>query len=217
MYTPFSYWSTTCVDCVEQDIVIDTQTWMKCNLSVSTYRDGTPIPQVTDTAEWANTTSGSWCYVNNDPATEATYGKLYNGYAALGIHDAASLTDPGQRKILAPIGFHVPAVEEFRTLTGSLGGTSVAGGPLKQRGLCTWESPNEGATNSTGFTALGAGFRTEDGTIFQSVGALTYFWSTDINTSNTRSRTLQLSKNHTSASVINNGMNNGFSVRCLKD
>lgn len=53
----------------------------------TTYRDGTPIPQVTDPVEWSNLTTGAWCYVNNDPSTEEYFGKLYNWYAIVGKHD----------------------------------------------------------------------------------------------------------------------------------
>lgn len=208
MYTPFSYWSTTCVDCVEQDVIIGTQTWMKCNLNVSTYRDGTPIPQVTDQTEWATTTTGSWCYVNNDPATEATYGKLYNWIAVNNTINGG----------LAPVGYHIPTVAEFGILTGSLGGESVAGAALKQRGLCTWVSPNAGATNSSGFTAVGAGFRQSatDGT-FVNIGQRTHYWSSERPFAS-RGYSLHLLVNQDNAfNTVSNDEHNGHSVRCVKD
>ena len=54
------------------------QVWMSKNLDVSTYRDGTSIPQVTDPVEWANLTTGAWCYYENNSANGPVYGKLYN-------------------------------------------------------------------------------------------------------------------------------------------
>ena len=99
MYIPFSYWNSTCIDCIQAPVTIDTQVWDRCNLNVETYNDGTTlIPQITDTTEWANATSGAWCYHNNDPANEFAYGKLYNGYAVAGIYDAASLANPALEK-----------------------------------------------------------------------------------------------------------------------
>ena len=87
-----------------QQVTIGTQIWQSTNLDVTTYRDGTPIPQVTDPTQWANLTTGAWCYYNNDPANGTIYGKLYNWYAVAGIHD----TDPSTpNKILAPQGWHV--------------------------------------------------------------------------------------------------------------
>jgi uncharacterized protein (TIGR02145 family) len=208
--------SQVCEDCVQKDINIGTQFWMKCNLTVDKYQDGTPIPQVTSSAQWAAAVTGAWCYVNNDPATEATYGKIYNGYAAAGIHDVASLTNPALRKQLAPIGYHVPTLEDFQILTGSLGGTSVAGGPLKQRGLCTWATPNAGGTNSTGFSGVGAGFRNVDGD-FTNIGISAYHWSSTDGTGLDRGRPLILSNNNTAAPISGNDRTNGYSVRCLRD
>lgn len=61
--------STTAVSIPTIDI--GTQQWMRENLDVLTYRDGTVIPQVTDATVWAGLTIGSWCYYNNDPANRA--------------------------------------------------------------------------------------------------------------------------------------------------
>jgi hypothetical protein len=64
-------------------IVYGTQEWTVENACHTTYRDGTPIPQVTDNEEWANLTTGAWCYYDNDP----NKGVLYNWYALKGVHD----------------------------------------------------------------------------------------------------------------------------------
>jgi hypothetical protein len=62
-------------------IKIGTQKWMSKNLTVSRYRNGDKIPQVKDAAKWDTLTTGAWCWINNDSATGAVYGKLYNWYA----------------------------------------------------------------------------------------------------------------------------------------
>ena len=85
-----------------QDLAIE-------NAEVVTYRDGTPIPQVKDASEWANLTTGAWCYYDNDP----TKGKLYNWYAVAGIHDNNDITP---NKEFAPTGWHVPTDAEWTTL-----------------------------------------------------------------------------------------------------
>jgi len=121
--------------------------WTKQNLDVTTYRNGDPIPEVTDYTVWATLTTGAWCYYNNNPANGAIYGKMYNWYA---------INDP---RGLAPIGWHVPSITEWTTLRTCMGGQSVAGGALKQVGTTTWLSPNTGATDSCNFTALAAGNR----------------------------------------------------------
>ena len=89
------------------------QVWTVDNAQMVTYRDGTPIPQVTDQTEWSNLSTGAWCYYDNDPAK----GKLYNWYAVMGIHD----TDPNTlNKEFAPEGWHVPSDSEWTTLENYL-------------------------------------------------------------------------------------------------
>src|SRR6266487_1634854 len=125
-------------------IKICDQVWMLKNLDVSTYRNGDPIPKISDNAAWLALTTGAYCYYDNDSANyAATYGKLYNWFA---------VNDP---RGLAPAGWHVPTDAEFTTLVETcLGGWQVAGGKMKEIGTTHWASPNEGATNSSGFTGL---------------------------------------------------------------
>jgi uncharacterized protein (TIGR02145 family) len=88
---------------------IGTQVWNSKNLDVVRYRNGDPIPQVTDSAQWRNLTTGAWCWYKNDSATYAAkYGRLYNWYA---------VNDP---RGIAPQGWHVPTKSEFNTLIKQL-------------------------------------------------------------------------------------------------
>ena len=89
------------------------QVWTLQSARVITYRDGTPIPQVTDPGEWASVTTGAWCYFDND----STKGILYNWYAVAGIHDNDSNTP---NKELAPEGWHVPSLVEWTSLENFL-------------------------------------------------------------------------------------------------
>ena len=155
---------------------IGTQIWTSKNLDIATYRDGTPIPQVTDPNQWANLTTGAWCYYNNDPANGEVYGKMYNWYAVAGIYDAASLNDADLRKQFAPMGWHVPSDSEWTILTNFLGGEYIAGGKMKEIGIIHWESPNTEATNSTGFSGIPGGYRNFRGE-FLNLGISTHFWS----------------------------------------
>ena len=95
---------TTIFDSVPH-VTIGAQIWTTLNLDVSSYRNGDVIPEVTDPTQWAALTTGAWCYYNNSSGNAATYGKLYNWYA---------VTDP---RGLAPIGYHIPTIEEFSFVT----------------------------------------------------------------------------------------------------
>jgi uncharacterized protein (TIGR02145 family) len=129
-------------------VTICSQVWATKNLDVTTYSDGTVIPQVTDPTAWESLTTGAWCYYNNDPANGAVYGKLYNWYAVAGIYDAASLANESLRKILAPTGWHIPSDAEWTTLITFLGGPAAAGGKMKEAGICHWEYPNISKSNT---------------------------------------------------------------------
>ena len=200
-------------------VIIGTQEWMKENLNVSKYSDGTIIPQVTDSAQWANLTTGAWCYYNNDAGNGAIYGKLYNWYAVAGIHD----NDPNTpNKLIAPQGWHIPNNAEWNTLQNFLdpnasGGmnNNLAGGKMKSTGTSLWNSPNTAATNESGFTGLPGGSRSSN-SIFSNVGNNGVWWSLFSNES-----IFNLSLNYISnAAIITYNFNSyklGYSVRCIND
>ena len=194
------------------NVTIGTQTWTTKNLDVTTYSDGTLIPEVQDPTAWANLTTGAWCYYNNTTANGTTYGKFYNWYAVAGIHD----TDPNTpNKKLAPTGFHIPSDAEWTTLTTYLGGESIAGGKMKATGTSLWTSPNTDATNFSGFTGLPGGYRESSGT-FDNIGNFGFWWSsTEYYTTYAWYRTLYY--NYGYATRFNYDKKSGFSVRCLRD
>jgi uncharacterized protein (TIGR02145 family) len=196
--------TTTCSNCIQDTTVdIDTQTWDKCNLNVTTYRDNTPIPQVQDPTAWANLTTGAWCHYDNDPANDAIYGKLYNWYA---VNDSRGL---------APVGKKIPTDAEWTVLTDFLGGESIAGGKMKETGLCHWNSPNTDATNSSVFTGLPAGFRLSDGSFFN-IGVLGIWWSSSGYLS-TLAWFRSLFYTNGLADRNYGARKNGFSVRCIEE
>ncbi len=195
-------------------VTIGNQVWTTKNLDITTYRDGTPIPQVIDPTAWANLTTGAWCYYNNDSANGATYGKLYNWYAVAGIWNEASKTDVNQRKKLAPTGYHVPSDSEWTILTTYLGGEGIAGGKMKEAGTTHWLSPNLDATNSSGFTGLPGGYCI-NGT-FGYIGRGGYWWSSLDDTAASAWRR-DLHYGNSLAYRTGGGMTTGFSVRLLKD
>jgi uncharacterized protein (TIGR02145 family) len=131
---------------VYQTVTIGAQVWMAENLRTTKYNDGTPIPNVSLAADWNALTTGAYSDYNNDPANATDYGRIYNWYAI----------NTGK---LAPAGWHVPTAAEWATLVTTLGGEGTAGGPAKETGTAHWNAPNTGATNTSGFSARGGGYR----------------------------------------------------------
>ncbi|MFZ4563376.1 MAG: FISUMP domain-containing protein [Bacteroidales bacterium] len=146
---------------VYHTITIGTQVWMVENLKTTKYNDGTSIPLVTDNVEWSTLSTPGYCWYDNDAASP--YGALYNWFTV----------NTGK---LAPTGWHVATNAEWTILTTYLGGATVCGGKLKEAGTTHWLSPNEGANNETGFTALPGGYRFSNGSYYY-IGERGYWWS----------------------------------------
>jgi uncharacterized protein (TIGR02145 family) len=147
-------------------VIIGTQIWMAENLKTTKYNNGeligTTTPATTDISD-EPTPKYQWAYDGNE-GNVATYGRLYTWYA---VNDSRNV---------CPTGWHVPSDPEWTTLTTYLGGESVAGSKLKETGTTHWQSPNTGATNETGFTALPGSLRYQDG-MFDFIGGYGYWWS----------------------------------------
>jgi uncharacterized protein (TIGR02145 family) len=162
------------VDCTDADsnhyavVQIGTQVWMAENLKATKYRDASSIPNVSDGTQWISLTTGAYCNYNNIPAEGDTYGRLYNWYAVTDSHN------------MCPVGWHVPSDSEWTILTDYFGGTSVAGGKMKENCTTLWSSPNTGATNENGFSALPGGGRHSSDSMFFSVGVVGCWWPSDM-------------------------------------
>jgi uncharacterized protein (TIGR02145 family) len=199
---------------VYQTVTIGDQVWMAENLKVTHYRNGDPIPHVTDDNEWDGVSTGAYCEYGNDPANVETYGRLYNWYA---VEDSRNI---------APEGWHVPTDEEWKQLEMHLGMSQAEadgyvwrgtdeGGKLKEAGTTHWQSPNTGATNESGFSALPGGGRSHYGH-FLNMGYYADFWSsTESSSYDAWYRSLDCNDSQ----VFRYGFNKqfGFSVRCVRD
>jgi uncharacterized protein (TIGR02145 family) len=177
---------------VEKTVKIGEQVWMAENLNVEKYRNGDPIPHVTDPEEWKNLKTGAWCYYDNDPENGKKYGKLYNWYA---------VNDP---RGLAPEGWHVPTLSEFETVKAAVNNDGHSMKAVEQ---------GKG-TNSSGFSALLGGFRDKNGK-FNSIKVHTFFWSLT-EYQDDRARFLNLSDKSQTIRLNPHDKNFGFSIRCIK-
>ncbi len=159
--------SNTVVDIdghVYRTVTIGNQVWMAENLKVTHYRNGDVILNATDDAVWSDlSATGAFCqYMVSGNSLAPTYGLLYNGYA---VADSRSI---------APVGWHVATDADWQTLVAYSGGDSIAGGKLKEEDTLHWVSPNVGATNESGFTALPGGNRSA---FFWGCRQVSQFWS----------------------------------------
>ncbi|MCJ7446061.1 MAG: fibrobacter succinogenes major paralogous domain-containing protein [Bacteroidales bacterium] len=186
-------------------ILMGTQFWMAENLKTTRYGNGDLIGTTTPaTRNISGDTSPmyQWAYGGNE-SNAATYGRLYTWYA---------ITDS---RNICPTGWHVPTGDEWRTLIMYLKGLDVAAGKLKETGTTHWTSPNTGATNETGFTALPGGYRNPSGT-FSLIGDSGFLWTTtEYGATNAYSYYMSYSSND--LGVIHESKKSGYSVRCLKD
>ncbi len=127
-------------------VKVGNQWWLKEDLKVTHYTDGTPIPNVTGNNDWMNLTTGAYCNYNNDTSLVKVYSRLYNFYAV----------ETGKLGIK---GWHVPTQQNWIDLYIFIGRNDYTGGKLKETGTEHWKAPNTGATDEYGFTAIPGGDR----------------------------------------------------------
>lgn len=181
-------------------VKIGNQYWMAENLRTTKFNDGTRIPGISDYNAWSSLVSPGYCLYNNDSEKyKSKYGVLYNGYTV----------STGK---LCPVGWHVPSAEEWAVLINYCG-KKIAGGILKER--YNWMSPNTGATNSTGFTALPGGSRGNLGS-FMDAGIRGHWWSSTEN-DNTDVWNGTMSYSGSTVTGSSDHKKSGLSVRCMKD
>jgi uncharacterized protein (TIGR02145 family) len=142
-----------------------------------------------------------WAY-KEDEKNVAKYGRLYNSKIA---------------KNVCPNGWHLPSNAEWTILIDSLGGNEIAGRKLKT--TTNWEHDiNGNATNSSGFSALPAGFRFNNGNAFASLGIDAFFWSdAPVGSNGDWGYNLNGVDGKVRCGDYGNRTSNGFSIRCIKD
>jgi len=145
-------------------IQIGYQCWMRSNLRVSRYRNGDLIQNNLDDLNWSNTISGSFAIYSGDATNEVIHGKLYNWFS---IADSRNI---------CPIGWDIPSDVDLTILVDVFGGSTDAGGKLKDIGTTVWNAPNLAATNESGFSMLPSGIRLTAGN-YENIKNNGYLWS----------------------------------------
>ncbi|MGD0342865.1 MAG: fibrobacter succinogenes major paralogous domain-containing protein [Bacteroidales bacterium] len=205
---------------VYKTIKIGTLIWMAENLKTTRFNDGTKIPMVKGNDEFKEMRTPAYSWYNNETDNKRIYGGLYNWYSV----------NTGK---LCPAGWHVPSDTEWKTLEISLGMNENNANDLGDRGTdqgarlknpTGWD-PDDKIINPSGFAALPAGLRCDDGSFMEAndgnyLRYHTYFWSSTPREGTAGAmdayyRSLESRKN--TIFRLLSGKYRGHSVRCIKD
>lgn len=213
---------------VYKTIQIGAQVWMAENLKVTHYADGTAIPLVEDSAAWyaLGYSDKAYCWYGNSTENRDIYGGLYTWAAAMN-ETASSNANPSGVQGVCPDGWHLPSDEEWKQLEMHMGMSQVEvdqtdsrgtdeGCKLKETGTGHWRSPNYGATNSTGFSALPGGDRYHLGA-FGFMSDIAFFWTATQNDIYYAWNRVLWESSCQVSRISNGNKKNGFSVRCVED
>jgi len=212
---------------VYKTITIDGKEWFAENLKY--------LPSVVGPGTDSRTTACYYVYdYNGTSVSEAkatanykTYGVLYNWTAAMN-GAATSNTIPSGVQGACPPGWHLPSDAEWQQLEMYLGMSQAdadktglrgadVGGKLKHPGTEYWVSPNTGATNSSGFTALPGGFRYFDGSFGGKIYVGHWWSSTQYSHPDEPVWQRYLSNNYSEVNRSQFLKEYGLSVRCVRN
>ena len=182
-------------------VKIGDQYWFKENLKTVHFSNCDTIPNGIYMEQYE--TGPFWFVYDDDLSNLDIYGRLYTYYAAI------------DKRNICPKGWHVSTLKDWDELVTFLGGYDIAGGKIKETGTLHWESPNAGATNESGFTALPGGTRRGDSSFgrYEVKGLAGYFWLNDTSWFNNK----YVYSDGTKVTNANYNGAFGFSVRCVKD
>jgi len=185
-------------------VQIGRQCWMAENLRTRRFSQAEIIPYAVNSWWPNNQYYPAVASYNNDSAYIADYGRLYNFYSTKDVRG------------VCPKGWHIPDNAEWEELINYLGGPGMAGGKLKD--TLTWNAPNTGATNSSGFGARPGGYRAYGTSTFFRMGNEGNYWTSTRSDANGAYYYALYKDND---SVVRKGtlehQGIGRSCRCVKD
>ncbi|MCB0689790.1 MAG: fibrobacter succinogenes major paralogous domain-containing protein [Saprospiraceae bacterium] len=186
---------------------IGSQCWMAVNLRATLFNDGSPIPNQTAATDWGTLLTPAFCWYNDNQNNASPFGALYNWYVADSLSNG--------NKNVCPIGWHIPSQSDYEKLINYLGGESIAGNPMKETGNVHFIAANESATNTSGFTALPAGYRVN--TFYYEGGYYAQLWTAQEGGSSTQGTFIDIEYDGNYATITDQAKTRGNSIRCIKD
>lgn len=186
---------------IYRTIIIGNQVWLGEDLRTKNFNNNLPIPDF-DITE-ADSIGTKLVIPNLALQTDQVF---YSPLSAL-------------NNDIAPDGWRIPTKSDIKILLEKLGGDSIASGKLKETEYENWNFPNQFATNESGFSAKGTGYRSALGTL-KNVGERYSFWSINTfkegDTTNILYWTLRLSFNSNYAILEPDSANIGHPIRLIK-
>jgi len=183
-----------CVECPAEVIDVDgnhytvaqigNQCWMTENMKSTAYADGNPLINGSSIAgdslfetfaQPGEAVIGWYFFYEGDSLHAKEYGFLYNWPTVVNgvefVRDSSGFIQG-----IAPEGWHIPEVEEWRAAIDFLGGVEIAGARLKDLNSPLWGSVVPNKSGTSGFAALPGGFSLNNNTYLEE-GESAYFWT----------------------------------------
>ncbi|MDD4603153.1 MAG: FISUMP domain-containing protein [Bacteroidales bacterium] len=189
---------------IYRTVIIGSQCWMKDNLNIGKWIDESQVQKQTD-----NNLLEKYCYGNNFVNCDQ-WGGLYQW------DEMMQYVQTPNAQGICPPGWHIPSSQDWKTVIRFLGGDNLAGGKMKYTGSNGWQTPNVGATNSSGFTALPGGYFDYMPQQWHDIFRDGYFWSSEtISKSTAVAMTLNYRNDMTD--LYEEYMLSALSVRCVRN
>jgi len=222
-----------CVDCPEEVTDIDgnhyavvqigNQCWMAENMRTTHYADGKPLKDgnsgradslISSFSQPPDLVIGWYFAYEGDSLHSNEYGFLYNWPSVVNGLEVSRNSD-GYIQGLAPNGWHIPEVDEWRALIDYLGGVEIAGARLKDPTSPRWGPGGSEGFGDSGFLALPGGCSIYNNS-YLGEGESAYFWTATPTIVNHAYHIL-LSKYDSRANVLGHQDSKrfGYSLRCV--
>ena len=179
-------------------VIIGNQEWMAENLRASKYANGDSIIHIEDSTQWSNSTSGAFCWKNNNEVNETNSGKIYNWHA---ITDARNI---------CPSGWHVANKNDWDNLVNQL---KTDG--FEDKVYSALGSMHDLVTGYYGFNSDAGSVRYSNNPSFEFCNTSGTWWSIEENDSIKSGKFFATMENQFFGN--NTYYDPSFNVRCVKD